>query len=333
MSADGLLGADPVAAPRTEAPDFYIVGHPKSGTTAMYEMLRSHPGVFMPDFKEPRYFARDLPSRFQEPRRSGLPAETYEDYLALFSGARPDQRVGEASTAYIWSTAAAGEIAKVRPDARVIALFREPASFLRSMHMQLLEIRVEHCTTLRGALDLEDARRAGRELPEEMRLWPQVLLYRDRVRYVEQLRRYHEAFGRDQVLVLIYEDFRRDNEATMKRVLRFLDLDEDVPMEVSQANPSLHMRSVKLDGIVKTVTVGDSAAARSARRLAKRVLSPSARAKVRSALWRGLVFGSPRDPGQEVLDDLRGSFRGEVEAFSEYLGRDLVELWGYDRLT
>ena len=176
MSADPLAGSpEPGPAPIAgdeRAPDFYIVGHPKSGTTALYEMLRSHPEIFMPDFKEPRYFASDLPSRFREPRASGLPAETYEDYLALFAPAEPGQRVGEASTAYIWSREAPAQIARARPDARIIALFREPASFLTSLHLQLRQIRIESAPTLRQALALEDARRAGRALPPEMAAGP-----------------------------------------------------------------------------------------------------------------------------------------------------------------
>jgi len=35
-------------------PEFFIVGQPKSGTTALYEMLRSHPGIYMPELKETR---------------------------------------------------------------------------------------------------------------------------------------------------------------------------------------------------------------------------------------------------------------------------------------
>ncbi len=48
-------------------PDFFVVGHQKSGTTALYEMLRSHPEVFMPTLKEPRFFATDLRSRLRPP--------------------------------------------------------------------------------------------------------------------------------------------------------------------------------------------------------------------------------------------------------------------------
>src|SRR4051794_19168820 len=156
----------PAAArvPGQRAPDFYIVGQPKSGTTALYEMLRGHPQIYMPELKEPWYFASDMLPRFQPPR-SAPPLRTFEEYVAMFADAGPDQRTGEASSAYLLSRTAAARIADVRPDARIIAILREPASFLRSLHLQLLRTHVESEHGLRKALALEPARGAGNRIP------------------------------------------------------------------------------------------------------------------------------------------------------------------------
>ncbi len=312
-------------------PDFFIVGHPKSGTTALYEMLRGHPQIFMPDFKEPRYFASDLPSRYNE-RAHGLPPETVDDYLALFDPAGPDQLVGEASTAYIWSHTAAGLIAQAQPAARIVVIIREPASFVRSMHLQLLQIRVEKEKHLRKALALEDTRRQGRNLPPAVARWPQVLLYTDRVRYVEQLRRYHDLFGDEQVLVLIYDDFRSDNEGTVRKVLRFLDVDDTVAIEPTEANPTVRMRSVRLDETVRAISVGRNAPARALRRTIKALTPRALRRGAHRTIRRRVVFGGPQAPDEALTLELRRRFKGEVAALSEYLGRDLVTLWGYDGL-
>src|SRR5271167_3195329 len=95
------------AEPSARLPDFFIVGHSKSGTTALYEMLSRHPQIYMPALKEPTFFAADLRPRFPQP----IPEpETLEDYLALFEGAREGQRVGEASSLYLWSSEAAAAI-------------------------------------------------------------------------------------------------------------------------------------------------------------------------------------------------------------------------------
>ncbi len=136
---------DPARAERV--PDFFIVGHPKSGTTALYQMLRAHPQIFMPSVKEPRFLAHDL--RAFAPSTPNQP-DTLADYLALFAPAGAEQLVGEASSSYLRSREAASAIAELSPGARIIAIFREPASFVRSQHLQLLQEHVETEPDLSG---------------------------------------------------------------------------------------------------------------------------------------------------------------------------------------
>ena len=115
-------------------PDFYIVGQPKTGTTALHEGLSHHPGIFMSCVKEPQFFAPELDPVARYP---WMP-KTEADYLALFAPAAPTDRVGEASALYLWSQTAAAQIARVRPDARIVVIFREPAAFLHSWHLMLV---------------------------------------------------------------------------------------------------------------------------------------------------------------------------------------------------
>src|SRR5271154_4327889 len=149
---------------RGRVPDFFIVGHAKCGTTALYEMLRQHPQIYMPALKEPLFFASDLRARFQRRAAGPLPT-SLEEYLPLFSPAQERQRVGEASSSYLWSRVAAANIARLQPSARIVAILREPASFLRSLHLQLLQNHIESEKDLRKALSLEEARRRGKHIP------------------------------------------------------------------------------------------------------------------------------------------------------------------------
>jgi hypothetical protein len=326
------VSAEPptTVSPRLRAPDFFIVGHAKSGTTALYEMLRRHPQIYMPENKEPWFLASDMRPRFQPPM-AGMPPETLEQYLALFSGAEPGQRAGEASSSYLWSRTAAEQIAQVQPAARIIAILREPASFLRSLHLQLVQTHVESEKDLRKAVSLEGARREGRHIPRRSHR-PQLLQYSDHVRYVEQLRRYHALFAPEQVLTLIYEDFRRDNEATVRRVLRFLDVDDAQPIAVLDANPSVRMRSQQLDGVVHALSVGRGPASRAAKAAVKTLTPRGLRQDALRLAQRRVVHSKPQPPDERFMLELRRRFRGEVVALSEYLDRDLVSLWGYDRL-
>ncbi len=309
-------------------PDFFIVGHPKSGTTALHRMLRRHPQIFMPKLKEPWFFATD----FRE-RRAGKLAlpHTVEEYLALFEAAPPDQRIGEGSPSYLLSRTAAGAIAEVQPNARCIAILREPASFLHSLHLQLLQTHIEQETSLRKAIALESARREGREIP-----WlsdrPQLLLYSEHVRYVEQLRRYESVFPAEQLLVLIYDDFRADNEAAIRKILRFLDVDDAAPIAVKEANPTVVIRSQRLYRLARKVGRGQGPLARALAPMTRR-LSQQQRGRL-GAFRDRLIVRSARssDADERLMGELRRRFEPEVVALSEHLGRDLVTLWGYDRL-
>jgi hypothetical protein len=308
-------------------PDFFIVGQPKSGTTALYEMLRRHPQIYMPAGKEPWFFASELHVR-TPPRPGGTP-QTLAEYMALFEEAQPQQRAGEASALYLWSRTAADGIAQVQPEARIVAILREPASLLRSLHLQFVQTYVETENDLRKALALEQERRRGKRIPRYS-YWPDALLYSDHVRYVEQLRRYHAAFSEEQVLVLIYDDFRRENEATVRRVLRFLEVDDTAPITVLEANPTVRARSRRLHELVHAVSVGRGPLARAVKAPVKALVPQRARRDALHATQRHLVFAEPRPPDERLTAELRGRFKGEVVALSEYLGRDLVSLWGYD---
>jgi hypothetical protein len=318
-----------IVSPR--APDFFIVGNPKSGTTALYEMLRLHPQIYMSDLKEPWFFATDMRARFQ-PSRSGSVPQTLTDYLALFEGATPGQLIGEATSSYFFSHTAASAIAALRPDARIVVILREPVSFLRSLHIQLLQDHIETVKSFGEAVALESERREGRKIPRRSHI-PQLLLYSEHVRYVEHLARYRAVFPMEQMLVLIYDDFRRDNEATLRNVQQFLGVDEQLPLEVTEANRTdVRMRSQQLDELVNMVVVGRGPMSRTVKAGVKALTPRALRGGMLRATRRHLVYRKPDPPDERLTLALRRRFKGEVVALGEYLDRDLVMLWGYDRI-
>ena len=311
-------------------PDFFIVGQPKAGTTALYEMLRRHPGIYMPASKEPWFFAAELRER-HPPRPEGIPG-TLEEYRSLFEAARPDQLIGEASSLYLWSRTAARAIAAVQPAARIIAILREPASMLRSLHLQFLQTYVETEADFRRALELESARRQGHQVPRHT-YWPKVLLYSEHVRYVEQLNRYREVFGPDQMLVLIYDDFAADNEGTVRGVLRYLQTDETAPIEVMRANPTVGVRSQRLNELLHAVSVGHGPLSRSVKAAIKGLTPRRLRRNALYSAQRRVVYVDPVPVDERLMLELRRRFKDEVVALSEYMERDLASLWGYEDVS
>jgi hypothetical protein len=317
-----------VSSQRGRMPDFFIAGHPKSGTTALYRMLREHPQIFMPSLKEPLYFSSDMRLRFDTPRSEKVP-QTLEAYLALFADARPDQLLGEASSSYLWSHTAAAAIAEAQPAARIVAVLREPASFLRSLHLQFMQIHVEGEGDFAKALALESARREGKRIPRRSHR-PQLLLYSEHVRYVEQLRRYEQLFAPEQLLVIVYDDFRNDNEATVRSILRFLEVDDRAPIHAKEANPTVTVRSPRLHDLSQAVALGRGPLTRGLNRTVKSLGPERTRQLVR--LRERVLMGGARTPDDSVMLELRRRYEPEVVALSEHLGRDLVSMWGYESL-
>jgi hypothetical protein len=314
-------------------PDFIVLGHQKCGTTALYHMLKAHPQIFMPEVKEPRFFATDLrtrlPIRSEEARR----LQTLEGYAALFTPAAPGQLRGEASPQYLRSHEAPAGIAALRPDARLIAIFREPASFLRSFHLQMVSSSQETELDFGKAIALEQQRREGKRLPRTCHN-ARTLLYSDHVRYGEQLQRLLSLFAREQLLVLVYDDFRADNEGTVRQVLRFLEVDEEVEVQAIETKPLKAVRSRELHqlaGARRRAQLSAPAAGRAVRALNAAIAAPLRSDRARAA-WRRAVYKSPPEPDPQVMSELRRRSEPEVRALGEFLGRDLVALWGYDRL-
>jgi hypothetical protein len=313
-------------------PDFFIVGHAKCGTTALYEMLQTHPQIYMPVFKETQYLSRAAYYHGQPPTGSAKQRpRTLMAYLSLFEAAGPEQRAGEASTEYLRTPSTASRIVELRPDARIIAIFREPVSFLRSLHLQLLQVGVETEADFATAIGLEAERRRGRQLPHAC-AWPPALLYSEHVRYVEQVREYRECFGRDQMLVLIYDDFRQDNERAVRQVLRFLEVDDTLEIEPTRANPTVRVRSQRGQELLHNVSVGRSPGARAVKAALKAVTPQRLRRETLRTIKHLVVDNEPPHPHEDLVAELRRRFKGEVIALGEYLERDLVNLWGYDNV-
>jgi hypothetical protein len=129
---------------------------------------------------------------------------------------------------------------------------------------------------------------------------------------------------------LIYDDFRADNEGTVRRVLRFLEVDDTAPIEVTDANPTILVRSPRMHDLIRSLYLGQGPVAGSVKSAIKAVTPQRVRRGGLGALRRRFLYGEPDPPDEELMLELRRRSKGEVLALSEYLDRDLVTLWGYD---
>ncbi len=198
-------------------PSVFIVGAPKSGTTAMSNFLGAHPDIFMAR-KEMHVFGSDLQFAPHFYRRN------LAEYTNEFSPWKNQRVSGEASVWYLLSENAAEEIYQFNPDARILIMLREPVEMMYSLYHQFRYDGNEHLPTFEEALAAEDGRRAGKR-PGRRAYLPQGLQYREAARYTEQVRRYFQIFGRARVKVILYDDFAANTPETYRQTLKFLGMD------------------------------------------------------------------------------------------------------------
>ena len=299
----------------TPKPNFFIVGAPKCGTTAMYTYLKVHPDVFMPYEKEPHFFATDLRARRYERYRS------LEAYLALFADAKSEKRVGEASVLYLYSRVAAHNIREFDPAAKIIIMLRNPVDTLYSFYGQLVYSGEEDIATFDGALAAEPDRKQGRRLPAGMIGAVDCLYYREMVRFAGQVQRYFDVFGRDAVHIIIYDDFQADTMAAYRETLKYLDIDPGFTVELKVINQNKRPRNLAMrdflknppDWYVSLLRVGRATVPQPLRHGITRSL-----ARINSQV-------EPRRPMDRVLrQQLQAEFLPEVERLSTVLDRDLT---------
>ena len=226
-------------------PDFFIVGAPKCGTTSMYNYLRQHPQIFMPDCKEPHYFGKDLQWISDE--------FIYKEneYLNLFKDANLDQKLGEASTFYLYSKSAAGEIKDYNPNAKIIILLRNPIDFLHSLHSQLLFSGNEDEQNFEKALNLEKERILGNKLPKIIDMIDRIYYLEHALRIPEQVRSYIDIFGKNNIAVIILDDLRANPNKCSIKILNFLNVDTNITLDYSIHNSNKSVRSFWIRNFIK----------------------------------------------------------------------------------
>jgi hypothetical protein len=316
----GLTNAFPQTASKQSTvvekrPDFFIVGAPKCGTTALAEYLSRHPNIFMAR-KEMHYFGRDLEFGAQIYRRDRA------EYLKEFAAGGERARAGEASVWNLYSTQAAAEIKAFNPRARIIIMIREPVEMIYSLYHQFRVDGNEHLPTFEQALAAQEDRRAGRRVTRHT-YFRKGLLYMETARFTEQIRRYFKIFGREQVQVVVYDDFASETSAMYARVLDFLGVEavsNPGPFPVingSQVVRLRFLRNLLSDPLVRGTLVATHSW------MPARLFS--AMQTVESWFMQYNSRPARRAPMEaELRRRLQREFAPEVERLSQLLGRDLT---------
>jgi hypothetical protein len=288
------------------------VGAPKCGTTALFQYLSTHPNVFLPVFKEPHHFATDFP----ESRKF---VRSPEKYLELFKNAKPQQTaIGEASVLYLYSKTAIKNIHEFDPGARLIAMVRNPVDMIYSYFMVNRFHFDEDQEDFEAAWRLQGARRAGESVPASC-IDPSLLMYGDIARMGEQIQRMLEIFPREQVKIIVFDDFIADTRRVYLDVLEFL----GVPDDGKESFPRVNENKVHRFPSAARLLFRPSGWAAPFVNLMKRSVG-ARRQQVAAVVARAIMKPAPRVPlREEFRRELYDYFREDVALLSRILDRDL----------
>ena len=218
-------------------PNFLIIGAMKSGTTALYYYLEQHPEIYMSPVKEPNFFSS------QEQENAADAVTNIGTYQHLFRGGSGKKALGEASHSYLYEPRAAAEIKRYVPEAKLIAILRNPIDRAYSHFLHMVRTGME---------PLDDFAQALRE--EEVRIHKERTFqdYIGRGLYYQQLKRYFGIFPQEQVRVYLYEDLSGAPISTVQDAFRFLKVDDSFVPDVSlRRNVSGQPKYKTLDGLLR----------------------------------------------------------------------------------
>jgi hypothetical protein len=204
-------------------PNFFVVGAQKAGTTSLYFYLKKIPGVYMSPLKELYYFA---PHAVQSSIADLI--KDKKEYLKLFKNARGYIAVGEATPIYLWDPDAPKLIHQTIPHARIIVILRDPVERAYSNYLMKMKY-----SGMKSSFYDE----LMRDYKSQEKLFGRSQLYVEFGMYYEQVKRYFDIFGREQVKVIIFEEFVQHPGQSVNEVLAFLEVNYAVTEIREQYNP------------------------------------------------------------------------------------------------
>ncbi len=267
-------------------PNFLCIGTYRAGTTWLYRVLKEHPDIFLPDEKELMFFSHHYDK--------GI-----EWYNRFFEGRRGEKCAGDISPTYLSSPEAAARIHRHFPGIKLILSLRNPPDQVYSLY-RLWRSRSYTDKDIGTVLDEEEE-------------------FLDNILYWRHLSRYLDYFDRERILVLFYEEIEEDPEEYLRKVYRFLGVEERYPPLIHERhNQNREPRNI----LVENIVTGTGDLLRRMRLL--RLKSFLNRMGVSERIKR-LNTKEREDRG--MPDEVRARINAHVEEdkkrLQEFLGRDL----------
>ena len=304
-------------------PNFFMVGAPKCGTTAMARFLSQHPDIFFTEPKEVGYLCTDLirkADRFHGKKR-GFRIRTKKQYEKLFKDWKDEKIGAEGSTLYLYSEEAPRNIHDLNPAAKILIMIREPADFCHALYYQLKGSGIETELTFEESLKAEEQRKKEHSRIPSTIAFPEHILYTEMASFSKHIKRYLDTFGRDQVKILLFEDFKKDNKKAYQEVLDFLGITKDFTPDFKPVNVRHTIRHRRVFSILHHPAVWKPI---------KTILPKRAYRTMKEGILKTFRKPLPHTPMKEsTKKQLKKKFKPEVERLEKLLNRRLKAKWGY----
>jgi len=280
-------------------PNLFIVGAPKTGTTSLYHYLNQIPDIHMSPIKEPNYFS----SKTVGEKHPVKPIRDKKKYLKLFKNDKNSKYIGEASTSYLDDPESPFLIHKKNPESKILISLRDPVDRAYSNYLMFKENQSMN-------LDFHD------QLNKEFEKNPDINLRHLRLQvgfYSKWVKVYVETFGKNQVKILIFEEFIFNPKHIMGEILKFLHLKNTL----NDFTPEVHNPY----GEVKGPLARKIRTSKISQTLSSKLLSKTSR----KFLKEKLIFTEKPKPEMDPKDReiLREFYYDDVQKLQKILGREL----------
>ena len=281
-------------------PNFFIVGAPKSGTTNISYYLIQHTQVFMPENLEPYYFARlDIPQNYE---REIISDE--KKYLNLFKNAKNCKAIGESSPVYLYCPHSALEIKNRFPNSKIIISLRNPIEIAYSEYFSLKFMGFDKNRSFNELLD------SSKEQLDQNEFHIDSLL--EAGFYSKHIKRFQKIFSKNQIKIIIFEEYIKNTIPTINSILSFLDIDKSIAFKPAPKGAYKVPRNFASQKLMNNSTF---------RKTAKFIIPTAARQKIGE---RFLVKESSRPVlKQNERQRLKETYQDDVENLAKLLGRSL----------
>ena len=271
----------------TDLPTFVILGAAKSGTTSLWKGLQGHPDVFVSPTKEVHFFDDDANWN-----------QGVDRYRAFFEGHRSERAVGEATPSYLATAAVPARMGSTVPEARLIAVLRDPVERAYSWYFHMRYYGWE-------SRSFDDA------VAEELRTpgWDLEPRYLANGRYAEQLERFGEHFERSRILVELLDDLHAAPAPTFQRVLAHIGVDPHLASFPDVAENTF--RAIRFEPLARKLMTDKVVRGPRMWRLMYRIFTNTG------------GTAPPMNPRTERM--LYEAFAEDNERLAAWLGRDLPE--------